>query len=270
MKNRAAILILITLMVSAMYISASAASGIRIDKENFPNVNFRQYVSEHFDSDSNGYLSKEERNAVEKINCSYMEITSLRGIEYFTHLKTLNCSYNGLKRLSLKKNTRLEKLYCEYNELVSLNITKCNRLIKVDAYCNRIEKLNVRHNTRLKYLDLMNNRLSKIYVKNNSQLRKLVVTSNKIKTLDVRENEKLVTLFVEANKMKKLKLSNNPKLRTIRCTGNRLKTLDIRKCRSVNSVSLDKKTKFLRKGKWSKANNDPIPGTYTWTKSPSS
>lgn len=76
-------------VLSIMSIGASAASGVPVDSENFPDETFRSIVSENFDTDKNGLLSSEE--AVRKLYCDECDITSLKGIEYFTELEELEC-----------------------------------------------------------------------------------------------------------------------------------------------------------------------------------
>ena len=50
------------------YMAAGAfAENVAINAENFPDSNFRSYVSENFDTDSNGVLSNTEIIAVTTI-----------------------------------------------------------------------------------------------------------------------------------------------------------------------------------------------------------
>lgn len=101
------------------------------------------------------------------INCSDLKIRSLKGIENFTSLTTLNCSDNKLKKLDLKKLTKLEVLYCENNLLRSIEglkelrklstievagnmiddateLTKVNKLLSVDISGNKLAYWNTK------------------------------------------------------------------------------------------------------------------------------
>lgn len=69
----------------------------------FPDENFRAYVSENFDKDSNGSLSDDEIKAVTKIDVSNKEIADLTGINCFTALEELYCCNNALTVLDLNK-----------------------------------------------------------------------------------------------------------------------------------------------------------------------
>ena len=60
-KNERRIAMLLTIMMLVMNLIVSpvwAAPGdVAINKDNFPDANFRSYVSIYFDKDSNGVLS---------------------------------------------------------------------------------------------------------------------------------------------------------------------------------------------------------------------
>ena len=56
-----------------------AAESEKINETNFPDVKFRQYVSDNFDTDGDGVLSAEEIEAATEINVDSMGISSLIG-----------------------------------------------------------------------------------------------------------------------------------------------------------------------------------------------
>ncbi|MGN0620632.1 MAG: leucine-rich repeat domain-containing protein, partial [Porcipelethomonas sp.] len=96
-------------------------SGIVISKENFPDETFRAYVQTLDTVGNDNILSAEEIAAVTSIDVSYMGISDLKGIEYFTALETLYCSSNSLESLDVSKNTALIELYCSDNPLIAVN-----------------------------------------------------------------------------------------------------------------------------------------------------
>ena len=95
---------------------------IDINEENFPDANFRNYISSTFDIDHSEKLSSEEL-AVTSIVVNGKNIESLKGIEYFTGLRVLNCEYNQLTTLDLSRNINLTTLYCQHNQLAALDLT---------------------------------------------------------------------------------------------------------------------------------------------------
>lgn len=88
---------------------------VAISEENFPDANFRAYISSKFDLDGNGTLSRKEIFAVTRINVSKMGITTLKGIEFFVNLVQLNCSDNHLVMVDLSNNTSILKVNADNN-----------------------------------------------------------------------------------------------------------------------------------------------------------
>ena len=88
-------------------VSAQAAGEVAINATNFPDANFRAYVSANCDSNGDGTLSESEIAVVTEINCYDMGIASLQGVEYFTALTYLNCGWNQLTELDMCANTAL-------------------------------------------------------------------------------------------------------------------------------------------------------------------
>ena len=73
-----------------------AEDDVAINEVNFPNANFRSYVSKNIDTNSDGKLSADEIAEVYDIDVESMNIQSLKGIEYFENVKWLDCSDNQL------------------------------------------------------------------------------------------------------------------------------------------------------------------------------
>jgi Leucine-rich repeat (LRR) protein len=99
------------------------------------------------------------------------KIASLSGIEYFTNLEILSCSYNSLSTLDLFNNVKLKKLHCPRNSLIRLNVTR---------------------NLNLKYLSCYANFLSELDVFQNAELMTLYCNGNKIRRLDLSNNHALL------------------------------------------------------------------------------
>ncbi len=104
--------------------TATITGDIAIDKANFPDEKFRNYVIENFDTDKNNILSSGEIAEAKEIKIAEKEVKDLKGIEHFVMLTKLNCDTNQIKTLDLSKNTALETLICGNNNLESLNLIK--------------------------------------------------------------------------------------------------------------------------------------------------
>lgn len=96
---------------------------LAIDEAHFPDANFRSYIKDSVDTDKNGALSQEERDACTVISVGYSEIQSLAGIEYFTKLEKLYCISNKLSNLNINKNLNLRVVNCSYNQMSSLDVS---------------------------------------------------------------------------------------------------------------------------------------------------
>ncbi len=107
-----------------------------VNKENFPDENFRNYITEQ-DYGSDKQLSYKEIAKITEINVRDKNISDLTGIEHFTALTKLECFGNRLTSLNISKNTMLTNLNCEDNKLTSLDISKntmLNVLICINNY----------------------------------------------------------------------------------------------------------------------------------------
>lgn len=75
-----------------------AAADIPLNAENFPDANFRQFLSEYVDLSDDGVLSAQECSKVVEMVLNGEEIASLQGIEHFPQLEILECNSNALTR----------------------------------------------------------------------------------------------------------------------------------------------------------------------------
>ena len=149
----------IVLCVLLISLGAFALADVEINATNFPDENFREYVSQ-FDKDGNGSFSKKELAKVKAIYVYEKKITSLQGVEYFPALTKLECYGNQLTTLDLSGNTALAELDCGYNQLTSLDVSKNTALTNLDCSDNQITSLNTSKNTALIKLSCGSNRLT--------------------------------------------------------------------------------------------------------------
>ena len=233
---------------------AYATSEVPIDEANFPDVNFRNYVSRNFDKDNDGNLSQDECNEVTKIDVSSTpkikeqdKVKSLKGIEHFTVLTELNCSGNRLRTLDVSKNTALTHLNCDFNQLTSLDVSKNISLSLIGCHGNQLTSLDVSKNTALRSLDCDLNDLSCLDVSKNSVLTYLSCGLNNLTILDVSKNTALTSLSCRYNNLTFLDIGENPALTSLKCEQNQITSLDVRDnidltyldCSSNQLTSLD-------------------------------
>ena len=205
---------------------AVQSAGVTIDNTNFPDANFRTIV-EHYDTNKDSSLSDTEIAAVEEIDCYDKGISNLKGIEYFTALRSLSCGRNQLTALDVSKNTALTYLHCSYNQLTSLDVSKNTALTKLYCYNNQLTSLDVSKNTALTDLDCDINQLTSLDVSKNTALTGLKCSYNQLISLDVSKNTALTGLKCRNNQLTVLDVSKNTALTDLECRNNQLTSLDV-------------------------------------------
>lgn len=228
-------------------ITLYAKWGIPVNGTTFPDSNFRDLVSADFDKNSDGFLSAAEIGAVTDIRCRWRCIASLKGIEYFTSLQTLDCYSNQLTSLDLSANTALTTLNCGNNWLSFLNVSSNTALTNLDCYNNELTSLELSANTALTSLDCSKNQLTSLELSANMALTALDCRNNQLASLDLSSNTSLTSLNCNGNQLASLELSANTALTTLYCNNNQLDSLDVSKnaalislnCRGNQLTSLD-------------------------------
>lgn len=214
--------LVVSTVVVSYFVGCREIKGIPENMKNaFPDPNFRAYVLETFDSDGNGRISNEEAIAVAHIDVSndieaaeYNKIQTLKGIEYFTNLESLNCYNNRLASLDVSQNTKLTYLDCTFNQLKHLDLS---------------------NNTKLETLFCNANKLKRLDVGNNVHLKQLACGYNEQTNLDVSQNTELTYLSCSGNCLTSLNVGKNTKLEYLNCSWNELTSLDVSNTNLANS-----------------------------------
>ena len=176
-------------------------NNIAINEENFPDENFRKWLAAQSYGKDN-MLTPAEIAEVKEINVAFMEISSLKGIGYFTALTNLYCRYNKLTSLDLSKNIALEQLGCGGNQITALDVSKLTALKELYCWENQLATLNVTNNTALTILNCEENQLTALDVSKNTALTKLYCYNNKLESLDLSNNTDLNVLICHGNNIK--------------------------------------------------------------------
>ena len=181
---------------------------------NIPDAQFKAYLVGNTAINTNGdtEIQLSEANAFNgTINCSYLNISDLTGIETFTALTELECFANQLTILDVSQNSALTYLNCNYNQLTSLDVS---------------------NNTALTYLYCepagIFNQLTSLDISNNINLNTLICRNNQLTSLDISNNINLNTLICPNNQITSLDVSNNTNLGLLDCNNNQLTSLDVR------------------------------------------
>ena len=256
--------LLLCCMVLTLLPTAALADGdVAIDETNFPDENFRQYVKTEFDKDNDDSLSAEEIAAANRIHVEGKPITSIKGIEYFTALTSLRCSYTKLTSLDTSHNKKLSYLECEYistlttlnvsgnaelktlcceqNALTALDLTNNTALEKLSCGGNEFTTLDLSKNTSLKYFGFFNGKLSSLDLTNNTNLEELYFCGNNFSTIDVSKNTKLKFLHLFSNQLITLDTSKNSDLQRLWVYTNPLTSMKLGDSGSTMEVKFDNK-----------------------------
>lgn len=203
-------------------------AAVTIDETTFPDETFRKWVlKQTYGKD--GVLTEQEIAGVKEIDVAYMDIKSLKGIEFFTVLERLFCFNNQLTELDISQNTALIDLITDQNKLTMLDVTKNTALDRLSCDNNQLTELDVSKNTLLITLSCYNNQLTALDVSQNTILKDLRCYYNQITALDVTKNAALENLYCYDNKLTALDVTSNSALTHLSCGENQLTELDLTK-----------------------------------------
>ena len=234
-------LLTLAMVFTFLPFSAFAAEGdIAInDTSVFTDEGFREYLSigYHYvdgtkiriDTDENGILSQDERMAVKNMDVRGYAVYGLKGIEYFTELRELDCTNRPIGSLNLSKNTKLEQLRCKNSGLTQLDLSNNPEIAVLDCSNNNLGNLDLSNNTKLENLNCSYDELNELDVKENKELRELICIGNYLKKLDVdvAHKKNLATLKCSSNKLESLIVGENKLLKDLRCDQNQLSQLNL-------------------------------------------
>ena len=195
--------------LTLMPLSVFADSGVdglgarKIIPYNFPDPVFMEYVKQ-FDTNKNGSLEAEEREAVKTIDVretpDAQELTSLRGVEFFPCLEKLFCNANKLTELDVSRNTALTGLYCFETQLTELDVSRNPALEFLYCPSNQLTKLDVSKNAALKQVSCSENQLTQLDLSKNTNLNLLECNRNQLTSLNLGVTKVLKsTLYLQDN-----------------------------------------------------------------------
>lgn len=219
-KKKASFLLALVVALCALsgYGIANAANPVAINFNNFPDDAFRQVVEDYYDLDEDGYLSQSEIATVTTMPLTaYAEydIESLKGIEYFTSLKSLYAGDLGIEDASnLQGMTSLQILVLNGNELTSIDISGNTALTTLNCTANS-DLNSLVLNTAIKNLQCANCGLESINLSACSALETLICYNNEFEELVLLTNTRLTELNCAANHLASLDLSGNSLLREV-------------------------------------------------------
>ena len=204
---------------------------------NIPDANFRAKLIEisGISAGSGTNITVNDISSIDSLNVSNEsfatlesdKISDLSGIEAFTSLTFLNCSYNKLTSLDVSANTALTFLNCSNNRLTSLDVSANTALTILGCFDNQLMSLDVSANTALTELVCYSNQLTSLDVSANTALTTLFCSGNPLTSLDLSANTALTFLSCDENSLTSLDVSGATALTSLSCSNNQLTNLDI-------------------------------------------
>ena len=187
-------------LLTALLTAMTAWADVEINETNFPDENFRAWLlSQEYGKD--GKLTNEEIANIGKIDVSYMNIQSLKGIEYFTELDALWCFRCQLTSLDVSNNTALGELHCYGNQLKTLDVSRNTALVWLSCHDNKLTTLDVSKNSAITELCCGQNPMTSLDVSGCTALVCLDCSGSQLKTLDVSRNTALAELYCYQNQI---------------------------------------------------------------------
>ncbi len=207
---------------------------------NIPDANFKAALvgNSSINTNGDGEIQITEATAFQgEINVSFKNISNLTGIEAFTGITTLNCSFNQLTTLNVSSNTNLTTLTLTLNQLTTLDVSSNTNLTSLTCNNNQLTALDVSSNTSLTTLKVNSNQLSTIDLSSNTNLTTLFCHKNQLTALNVSSNTNLTSLNCSSNQLTALDVSSNTNLTTLTCDTNQLTSLDVSSKTSLTSLN---------------------------------
>lgn len=235
---------------------------------NIPDANFKAALIDDtygIDTNNDNEIQFCEAIAVTELYISELNISDLTGVEAFSNLKYLNCSFNNLSRINIdsfislnwfscshnnidsidfssndsletadcsnnkinqiKLNQSIRDLNCSNNLLDSLNLEKCDSLITLDCTKNKISEINLCKS--IAKLNCSNNLLTSLELERCVSLTQLYCSNNNISLLDFQSNSKLIIISCASNNLTSIKSDSLINLHQLTCSNSSLDSLDL-------------------------------------------
>ncbi|HGF7128621.1 TPA: Ig-like domain-containing protein [Enterococcus faecium] len=100
---------------------------IEINKSNFPDDHFRNWLLEMIDTDKDGYLSNELLE-ITQLNLEGLQIQTLEGVNFFKNLTKIEVQNNELKELDVHELKKLAYLDVLSNQLSKIDLSQNSEL----------------------------------------------------------------------------------------------------------------------------------------------
>lgn len=215
----------------------------------FEDAYFESLMLNGYDSNKDGMLQKEEAALIRELDLSDPEqvISSLKGIEHFVNLESLDCQYAGISEpLDVSGLQKLQYLLCDHNRIPELKFANCPAITSIICEYNQIRTLDLKVAgcDGLQFLACDGNQLTSLDCSDMAELQYIACAKNNISDLKVSGLPSVKTLACYRNPIKKLTLQGMPKLDWLKCSETELSELNLKGM--SNMMWLDCSGNFLQ------------------------
>jgi len=191
------------------------------------------------DTNNDGEIQVSEAEAIDNLAVSWQSISSMEGIEAFTQLESLYCSWNAITSLDLSQNLLLKKLLAYSNEIASIDLGSNTNITSLVVSENLLTTIDVSQNTSLIAIDLEHNLLTSIDLSQNTSLLGIGIYDNNLTSIDVSNSPDFYQLDCSDNPLTgTLDLSQNTALSWLICTNTQLTNINIKNGNNINILRM--------------------------------
>ena len=211
---------LVAMRLPSGMLKAYGANDIAISEDNF-DARICTYLSENYDSDSDGYIDDVSSVTIIYINDSTTPVASLKGIEKLTSLTDLTIKYGTFTEADLTVRPNLTKVSLfRCGNLTSVNVTGLSNLkeLLIDD-CYNVDTISG--------------------INNLPALTDLAIENGKITSLDLTTSPNLTYVSVPGNGLTTLNVAGLSNLVTLRCGRNNLTELDLTGCTAIEELGCE-------------------------------
>lgn len=220
---------------------------VNIPDANFKNIlinaNSSNYVAKNLsdaffkiDANDDGEIQYSEALQVSYLQLYNTNISSVIGIEYFTNLINLQCSYNNINDVDLLSLVNIQTINLSYNNLNQINTNTLINLTSLSCSNNNITSVDLTNNSNLLNINFDSNNLQTLDISNLNQLTVLTCNNNMLVNIDLPTATNLQSINCSNNLLTNMNFSNYVNLTSIDCFNNNFTSNDFSNLPNLNSL----------------------------------
>ena len=204
-------------------------------------IDFGSYIT--IDTNNDGEIQVAEAELVywldlDNTPAGNNDITNVIGLDFFTNLQTLSCTYNSITNFTLANLGNLEYLYCGNNTITTLILSNLNSLTHLQCQNNNLAALDISGYPNLIEINCSsNNNLTSVSLSNLPNFKKLFAIYSQISTLNLSNLPMLEDLDVTSNLLTNLNVSSFTTLKDLKCSINSISSLNVSTLTSLLSLT---------------------------------